>query len=1278
MSKIQFTVNGNKCIVDKCVPRTTSLNAYLRYACNLPGTKAMCREGGCGACIVSVRAKRYPSNKVEIFSVNSCLVLVFSCHGWEITTIEGIGNRLVGYNEIQKRMASFNATQCGYCTPGWVMHMYSLQDKNLTMLELQKSFGSNTCRCTGFRPIMDVMKSFAIDASPDICKRIKDIEDLNRCKEVTCKTTCSFNSDSDSNCSSSSDCSDWSLVSQHAKDCGVITVDFGKYKFFKVFEQDDIFDILNRYGVDSYMFVDGNTGKGIVETFEYPNILIDISDVKSLKEYSFDQNLILGANLSLEDCKVIFKDISKYNNDFFYLDEFAKHLELVAHIPVRKIGSIAGNLMYKRRIPTYQSDVFLLFECIGAFMTIRTLNGCKNTLSMKEFLKYDVKGTLILNIILPPMSSQSNYFRSYKIMPRSQNALAIVNAAFLMKINTNNCVGKISIVYGNIGPNFTHATRTENFLQGKNIFKNDVLQEAVKVLEQEVLPVDNPPEASVECRKKLAIGLFYKFILNISSPSSLLPAYRSGAELFQRPVSGGKQDYQTDPKLYPVNQPVQKLEGVIQSSGEAQYANDLPPMKREVFGAFVLSTVHNGQVDKIDAAAVLALEGVVALYTAADIPGKNSFTFPGIQLQTEEEEILATNIKFYGQPIAIIVALQEELAAAVAKKVKVTYKNVKPRAPVLNINDAKKDSTRYIPGDAKIEPTGRGTDVKKIIKGIYDMEAQYHYYMEPITCVAIPLDNSLEVHDSTQWMDLTQIAIARCLNIKESDVIVKVSRLGGAFGGKISRNVQVSTACALVAKKLDRPCRFILPIQTNLTIAGKRLPCQCEYEVGVNETGKIQFMNATFIHDVGCSNNENILSYAIQALPNCYDSSNFNVKSASVITDLASNTFARAPGTAEGISCIEHIIEHIAFEVQKDPTLVRLANMSSTEQDMPELITSFKTEVDYDRRSKEIEAYNSNNRWKKRAIKVSVMSFPVIYYGNYSAAVCIFRGDGTVSISTGGIEMGQGTNTKAAQVCARELGVPLSYVSVISSYSFIGCNCVFSGSSITTESVCYSIIQACGTLNSRLAPLKARYPNYDWLELIQKAGEEQIDLFAYYMMTDKEEDLNGYNAYAVTILEVELDILTGRFLILRLDILEDVGTSINPELDVGQVEGGYIQGYGYFTCEKLVFDKNTGKLLTNRSLTYHVPLCLDIPVQFNVKFRYNSKNPNGVLGSKTCGEMGICTSHGITHAIRDCIMASRKDSGYDTTQWISLAVPLDTEAILKALDVKYTEFVLSK
>lgn len=233
---------------------------------------------------------------------------------------------------------------------------------------------------------------------------------------------------------------------------------------------------------------------------------------------------------------------------------------------------------------------------------------------------------------------------------------------------------------------------------------------------------------------------------------------------------------------------------------------------------------------------------------------------------------------------------------------------------------------------------------------------------------------------------------------------------------------------------------------------------------------------------------------------------------------------------------------------------MRLANLKSSASDLKEMIETLKCKVDYDNRALEISQFNATNKWMKKAIYINIMDFPVIYYGNFTVLVSVYR-DGTVTVTTGGIEMGQGANTKVAQVCARELGIPLSYIHVISHYSFVASNNGFSGASITTESICYAAIKACGSINNRIHQLKARVGGDEstWEELVKTAAEEEIELTSSYMMTDKEEDLSGYSAYAVSIIEVQLDVLTGRFQLVRVDILEDVGISINPALDVGQV-----------------------------------------------------------------------------------------------------------------------------
>ncbi|KAJ2951464.1 hypothetical protein O0L34_g13616 [Tuta absoluta] len=247
MDKIYFTVNGDHYSLSGSeVGPTTSLSDYLRNYLQLHGTKTMCHEGGCGACVVSVLL---PGTKRREVSVNSCLVHILSCHQWDITTIEGVGNRKDGYHPIQTRLAAFNGTQCGYCTPGWVMNMYSLYQNStkLTMEQIERSFGGNMCRCTGYRPILDAFKSFAVDKDTSIY----DIEDLSekQCKPGgTCKRRCSVLDE------------EWCLVDNETGLLKELHTDKGRW--YKAYKTEDVFKILNKEGTDSYMLVAGNTGKG--------------------------------------------------------------------------------------------------------------------------------------------------------------------------------------------------------------------------------------------------------------------------------------------------------------------------------------------------------------------------------------------------------------------------------------------------------------------------------------------------------------------------------------------------------------------------------------------------------------------------------------------------------------------------------------------------------------------------------------------------------------------------------------------------------------------------------------------------------------------------------------------------------------------------------------------------------------------------------------------------------------------------------------------------------
>ncbi|XP_045774231.1 indole-3-acetaldehyde oxidase-like [Maniola jurtina] len=1278
MAKVVFKINGIQYEADGRYSPDVTLNEYIRTVADLRGTKAMCHEGGCGACIVSIRAASPPTNEVKTFAVNSCLVSVLSCHGWEITTVEGIGNKTIGYHEIQSRLAKFNGTQCGYCTPGWVMNMYSLyteKNMDITAEEVENSFAGNICRCTGYRPIVDAFKSFAKDADEDLKNKLVDIEEMAnfKCCGVRCTKNCKHNTKKDKVIETKyvkED--DWCVLEKSNN--STLAIKGANYNWFKLFKLNDVFKTFAQ--CDEYKMVAGNTGQGVYHVTGYPKCVIDIFSVAELKGYIMDVNLILGAGMPLTEMMEIFAKLSSESDDFAYLKEFNRHLDLVAHIPVRNIGTIGGNLYLKHANNEFPSDLFLLFETVGGMITIAEAPNKQSTISLLDFLKHDMKRKVILNVVLPPLSCSCE-IKTYKIMPRSQNAHAIVNAGILFKFKQNDkIIEKATIVFGGISPNFVHAVKTEEHLVNKDPFTDETLQMALKNLQEEINPLEAPPEPSAQYRKLLALALFYKAVLSLCPEGKLNEKYRSGGEVIKRKTSKGTQTYDTDETIWPLNKPVPKLEGLVQCSGEATFANDLPSQTDEVYGAFVTADVIPGSIlAGFDTSEAFTIQGVIAFYTAKDIPGENNFTPTEIPILQSKEEILCSKeVKFYGQPVAIIVANREKVANRAAKLVKVKYETASPNTPLLTVKNvlSSQEKDNRVSSDAVIEPTDVGNDTTTLIYDELVFETQYHYYMEPQTCVARPTEDGLDVFSSTQWLDLTNIAVAKCLNVPVNSINVIVRRVGGAYGGKITRSAQIACAAAIVTRIQGKPCRFILPIEDNMRVIGKRAPTYCKFEAGVNENGEIQYLNIMYYQDNGCSKNETITQMTIRHFPNCYDSKRWRIEAFSAVTDTPSTTWCRAPASTEGLAVTEYLMEKIAHNLNKDPMEVRLANMEKEDNPIPELIDQLKKDSSYESRLEDVKKFNDDNRWRKRALKLMPMTYELFYFGPFNCLISIYHADGTVAVSHGCTEMGQGINTKTAQVCAYALGIPLEKVSIKPSSSFTSPNSMATGGSIGSECIAYAALKACEILMNRLKPIREKLGNPSWEELVKVAFLSGVYLQASYMFS-MEEPVQNYDIYGVIALEVEVDILTGNHDVLRVDLLEDTGRSLNPEIDIGQIEGAFVMGLGYWTSEKIMYDDKTGKLLTDRTWTYKPPGIKDIPADFRIYFRRNSGNKFGVLQSKATGEPAFCLAAVITHAFRETVRMARLDAGYDDA-WVHIGYPCTTENIFMSVEHKLEHF----
>jgi len=1247
---IKFSINKKSYSVDlTTLPVDITLNTFIRDHAGLSGTKFMCLEGGCGVCVCVVSGTHPATGDHRTWAVNSCLTLLSVCADLEITTIEGLGNKRDGYHPLQKTLAKLNGTQCGYCSPGIIMNMHGLlesKDHKVTMEEVENSFGGNICRCTGYRPILDAMKSFAMDTNIEVPPECRDIEDLTnggKCPKTgqSCNGGCRG-----------------SVVKRPA----VVFDDDSQWHWPKTL--DDLYAVLSKVGDAKYMLVGGNTGHGVYRRSADIKVFIDVNNIPDLRSVrKTNEILVLGGNTTLTEAMVTFQ---KYTNEagFKYLGTVYHHFDLIANVPVRNTGTLAGNLMMKHAHPDFPSDIFLMFEALDVKVEVGGKPGEKVSMSINEFLKSDMKGKVLLSFTLPKYPEDRFIFGSYKIMPRAQNAHAYVNGSFLVEVDsqTKN-VASSRICFGGIHPEFVHAKSVEEFVKGKNLFDKNLLSQIFTHLGKEMHPDAVLPDASPEYRKLLACGLFYKFILK-NSPE-VKPEYLTGAEELKRPVSSGMQTFDTQVKNYPVTQPVEKLEAMVQCSGEATYMNDLPPQPNQVWAALVHAKKVGATIVSIDASEALKMPGVLAFYSAKDIPGKNSIVDKSFGFVDEEELFVNSDVKHYDQVLGVIVALDSQTANRAVDKVKVMYsRSDKVLLPTIQDVLAAKDESRIVSiVKSPIEKITRPVEADKTISGEFDIGLQYHFTMEPHTTVAVPFEDGLQIWSATQWMDMTQFAIAKMLQMKIKDVQLKVRRLGGGYGSKISRGNFAACACALAAAKLNRPVRLVQTIESMMGSLGKRWACRSEYEFHVNSQGKILTARNTFYEDAGWSVNESpVDGHSTLCAKNCYEfkDDNYKLDGNAVTTDAPSHTWCRAPGSVEGIAMIENIMEHIAFETQIDPIELRIRNIPAGHKILG-LIDQFLKTTEYKARRAEIEGFNSKNRWRKRGLGICIMEYPIFYFGNYPATVAIYHGDGTVIVSHGGIEMGQGMNTKVAQVAAHTLGVPLEMIKVEASDTLNGANSMVTGGAVGSESLCFAVRKSCEILNERLKPIRESMKNPTWLAVIQEAHTKVINLIAsdYY----KAGDMQPYTICGLSLTEIELDVLTGNHLIKRVDILEDTGESLNPNVDVGQIEGAYIMGLGYWLTESLIYDRITGQLLTNRTWNYKPPGAKDIPIDFRIALLQKSANPAGFMRSKATGEPAVCLAVSSIFALQQAIQSARKDAGLKR-EWVRLGAPTTPETIV--------------
>jgi xanthine dehydrogenase large subunit len=744
-------------------------------------------------------------------------------------------------------------------------------------------------------------------------------------------------------------------------------------------------------------------------------------------------------------------------------------------------------------------------------------------------------------------------------------------------------------------------------------------------------------------------------------------------------------------------------------SGEATYTDDIPELQQTLHAALGLSRHAHARIVSLDLDAVRAAPGVVAVLTAEDIPGENNC---GPVLH--DDPILAeSEVLFLGQPVFIVVAESHELARRAASLAKsddvVRYE---PLEAVLTPAEAKAKKQFVLP---PLHLT-RGAPAEKIaaaphrIAGTFEVGGQEQFYLEGQIAYAVPKEmDGMLVYSSTQHPSEMQHVVAHMFGWPTHNVMCECRRMGGGFGGKESQSALFACAAALAAHKLRRPVKMRADRDDDFMITGKRHDAIYEYEAGFDDDGRILGARVEIALRAGFSADLSgaVATRAVCHFDNAYYLSDVDIVALPCKTNTQSNTAFRGFGGPQGAIVMEVLMDGIARELRRDPLDVRRANyygigernvtpygQTVADNIIAPLTDELIASSDYCARRAGIAAFNATSPVLKRGIAFSPVkfgiSFNVPFLNQAGALVHVYK-DGSVLVNHGGTEMGQGLNTKVAQVVANEFGLPLARVRVTATDTSKVANTSATAASTGSDLNGKAAEAAARTIRARLATLAAQQlggaaedvkfadstvqvngTSMPFAQLVGAAYLARVQLWSdgFYATPKVHWDaktLTGhpfyYFAYGAAVSEVVIDTLTGEWKLVRADVLHDAGQSINPAIDIGQVEGAFIQGMGWLTTEELWWNRD-GRLMTHAPSTYKIPAINDTPAAFNVQLYRNENAEPTVFRSKAVGEPPLLLPFSVFLAIRDAVAATAPDAPHAP----QLRAPATPEAILDAID----------
>jgi len=736
--------------------------------------------------------------------------------------------------------------------------------------------------------------------------------------------------------------------------------------------------------------------------------------------------------------------------------------------------------------------------------------------------------------------------------------------------------------------------------------------------------------------------------------------------------------------------------------GAAEYIDDIAEPAGTLHVAIGGAPVARGRIRRIDLSGVETFPGVVAVITAAHVPGRNDIS----PANADEPVFAHDRIDFHSQPVFAVIATSRDAArrAALGGKIEVDAEQ-----PNVTVEQGRASGERVLPDYAFV-----GGDVANTIaaapyqtRGALRIGGQEHFYLEGQVAFALPgEDGAILVYSSTQHPSEVQHIVARVLAVPDSFVTCRVRRMGGGFGGKETQATQWAVIATLAARATGRPCKLRLDRDADMEMTGKRHDFAVQYAVGYDKDGRVHAVDLDLDARCGCSADLSIgvVDRAMFHADNAYFLPAYRIHTERVKTNTVSNTAFRGFGGPQGMLAIERVIDAIAWNLELDPLDVRKANLygpgrqvtpyGQTVEDYDvaaPLIDELERSSSYRSRRQEIRQFNKLSPIIKRGIALTPVKFGISFtltHLNQAGALIHVYQDGSIQLNHGGTEMGQGLFQKVAQIAAEEFGIGLERVHITATSTDKVPNTSATAASSGTDLNGMAAQIAARKIKRRLTEFASQAWNVSedrisfrddrvflgnesisFAELTKKAYAARVSMSAsgYYKTPKLHWDRDKgkgrpffYFAYGAACSEVAIDILSGEMKVRRVDILHDVGQSINPAIDIGQIEGAFVQGMGWLTTEELVYD-NKGRLLTHAPSTYKIPVASDVPADFRVALFAGSNREDTIYHSKAVGEPPLMLAISVFAAIADALHSLNPGKP------VALDAPATPEAILKAV-----------